>query len=125
MAFLVFADGTANLPKSMLDGIELLPCEYLVDDVPQVYQGDVDSFDGHSYYEGLRNGKNVRTSLLNTQLFLTRFSPLLEQGNDIIYIAMSSGPVIIFLIVLGLFSIGLFLLLYFLPREVPLAFIVW
>ena len=29
----------------------------------------------------------------------------------------------IFLIVLGLFSVGLFLLLCFLPREVPLAFV--
>ncbi len=77
MAFLVFTDGSANLPKSMLDGIELLPCEYLMDGVPQVYQGDVDSFDAHTYYEGLRNGKRVSTSLLNTQLFLTRFSPLL------------------------------------------------
>jgi DegV family protein with EDD domain len=62
-----------------------------MDGVPQVYQGDVDSFDAHTYYEGLRNGKRVSTSLLNTQLFLTRFSPLLEQGHDIIYIAMSSG----------------------------------
>ena len=33
-------------------------------------------------------------------------------------------PITIFLIVLGLFSIGLFLLLCFLPREVPLAFVV-
>ena len=30
------------------------------------------------------------------------------------------GPIIIFLIVLGLFSIGLFLLSCFLPTEVPL-----
>jgi len=33
-------------------------------------------------------------------------------------------PIIIFLIVLGLFCVGLFLLLYFLPGEVPLAFVV-
>ena len=33
-------------------------------------------------------------------------------------------PVIIFLIVLDLFSVGLFLLLCLLPREVPLAFVV-
>ena len=31
--------------------------------------------------------------------------------------------IIIFLIVLGLFFVGLFLLLYFLPREIPLAFV--
>ena len=33
-------------------------------------------------------------------------------------------PVTIFLIVLDLFPVGLFLLLCFLPREVPLAFVV-
>ena len=32
-------------------------------------------------------------------------------------------PITIFLIVFGLFSVGLFLLLCFLPREVPLAFV--
>ena len=33
-------------------------------------------------------------------------------------------PIAIFLIVFGLFYVGLFLLLCFLPREVPLAFVV-
>ena len=33
-------------------------------------------------------------------------------------------PVIVFLIALDLFSVGLFLLLCFTPREVPLAFVV-
>ena len=34
------------------------------------------------------------------------------------------GPITIFLIVLGLFCVGLFLLLCFLPIEVPLLFVV-
>ena len=91
MSFAVFADGTANLPKKLLDGISLLPCEYFVDDVPRLYLGDIDDFDGHAYYEDLRKGRNVRTSLLNTQLFLAHFTPVLERGLDVIYIAMSSG----------------------------------
>ena len=33
-------------------------------------------------------------------------------------------PITIYLVVLGLFSVGLLLLLCFLPREVPLAFVV-
>ena len=33
-------------------------------------------------------------------------------------------PITVFLIVLGLFSVDLFLHLSFLPREVPLAFVV-
>ena len=91
MGFAVFADGSANLPKEMLDGIDLLPNDYTVDGVAQTYWGDVDHFDGHAFYEGLRNGKQVKTSLLNTQLFLSRFAPILTQGRDIIYISMSSG----------------------------------
>ena len=91
MSFAVFADGTANLPESLLDGIRLLPCNYTVNDEPYTYWGDIDSFDGHSFYDGLRNGTVVRTSLLNTHLFLSRFAPVLTEGLDIIYIAMSSG----------------------------------
>ncbi len=91
MAFVVFADGTANLPRSLLDGIHLLPCEYTVDGVNHTYYGDVDRFDGHAFYEDLRHGRSVSTTLLNTQLFLSRFAPYLTQGKDVIYIAMSSG----------------------------------
>ena len=91
MAFAVFADGSANLPKELLEGIRLLPNEYTLDGVPVTYWGDVDDFDGHAFYEGMRNGSVVRTSLLNTQLFLSRFAPVLTQGEDIIYISMSSG----------------------------------
>ncbi len=90
-SFAVFADGTANLPKSMLDGIELVPAEYTVDGKPGTYRGDIERFDAHNYYESLRNGKTVQTSLLNTSSFLTCFSPALKAGRDIIYVSMSSG----------------------------------
>ena len=91
MSFAVFADGSANLPKSMLEGISLLPCEYTVDGEPRTYWGDLDTFDAHEFYEGLKKGKTVRTSLLNTQLFLSRFGTILTGGTDIIYVSMSSG----------------------------------
>ena len=90
-SFVVFADGCANLPQAMLEGIKLIPDEYLMEDVPQVYLGDVDHFDGKSFYDQLRSGKVAKTSLLNTHLFETHFRPELEQGNDIIYVSMSSG----------------------------------
>ena len=91
MSFAVFADGSANLPGSMLEGIRLLPCEYTVDGQPETYTGDLDHFDAHAFYEGLRSGKHIQTSLLNTHLFLTQFTPVLKKGLDIIYVSMSSG----------------------------------
>lgn len=91
MSFIVFADGTANLPGKLLDGIRLLPSEFTMDGVQHTYQGDIESFDVHAYYEGLRNGVIVKTTLLNTGLFMTNFEPLLKEGKDIVYVAMSSG----------------------------------
>ena len=91
MSFAVFADGSANLPNQMLEGITLLPCEYTLNGEPKVYWGDVDHFNGHDYYEGLKNGVKVGTSLLNAQIFYTHFTPVLESGQDIIYVSMSSG----------------------------------
>lgn len=90
-SFVVFADGCANLPQEMLGGIRLIPNEYLMDGVPQTYLGDVDHFDGHAFYQELRDGKIAKTSLINTHTFETHFRPALEEGNDIIYISMSSG----------------------------------
>lgn len=91
MKFQVFTDGSANLPKALLSDITLLPCSYHVADVEYIYLGDVDDFNAKDYYDQLRAGKHIKTSLLNTHLFMTRFSPVLSQGMDVIYIAMSSG----------------------------------
>lgn len=91
MSFKVFADGTANLPSSLLSGITLLPSEYTVNGTPVSYMGDIEHFDMHAYYESLRNGADVKTSLLNTGLFESHFEPVLKEGDDLICIAMSSG----------------------------------
>ena len=93
MSFSVFTDGCSNLPGRILDqlNIRVLPCSYVLDGVPGTYEGDIDAFDTHGYYEKLRNGSEMKTSLLNTHLFLTHFRPELEQGKDVIYVGMSSG----------------------------------
>lgn len=93
MSFTIFVDGSANLPGRLLEelDIKILPCSYTLDGVPGTYTGNLDSFDAHEYYEHLRQGGEVKTSLLNTQLFIDHFRPELEQGKDVLYISMSSG----------------------------------
>ena len=93
MSYTIFTDGCSNLPGSLLESlnIRVLPCSYVLDGVPGVFEGDIDAFDAHGYYDKLRSGSVMKTSLLNTHLFLTHFHPELEQGQDIIYIGMSSG----------------------------------
>ena len=93
MSFTIFVDGSSNLPGRLLREleIEILPCTYSMDGVPSTYDGSLDSFDAHSYYEMLRQGGRVQTSLLNTQLFLDSFRPVLERGEDAVYFSMSFG----------------------------------
>ncbi len=93
MSYTIFTDGCSNLPGRLQKELNIcvLPCSYVLDGEPGVFYGDMESFDSHSYYEKLRNGAVMKTSLLNTQLFLDHFQPELEKGLDVIYIGMSSG----------------------------------
>ena len=93
MSYTVFTDGCSNLPGHLLTSLDIrvLPCSYTLDDVPGVYDGSLDNFDTHAYYDKLRNGSVLKTSLLNTHLFLSYFRPELEKGLDVIYVGMSSG----------------------------------
>ena len=93
MPFTIFVDGSSNLPGSVTGALDIrvLPCSYTMDGRPSTYNGQLDSFDPQEYYEALRQGAKVQTSLLNTQLFLDSFRPELEQGRDVVYFSMSSG----------------------------------
>ena len=93
MSYTVFTDGCSNLPGRLLWELQIrvLPCSYTMDGKPGVYLGDIDAFDTHGYYDKLRAGAVLTTSLLNTQLFLDHFRPELEKGLDVVYVGMSSG----------------------------------
>ena len=93
MSYAVFTDGCSNLPGRLLKAlnIRVLPCSYVMDDVPGTYEGDIDAFDTKGYYNKLRAGSTMKTSLLNSHLFLDHFRPVLESGQDVVYIGMSSG----------------------------------
>lgn len=93
MSYAIFTDACSNLPNHLLTELDIrvLPCDYVMDGIPGTYRGDMDAFDFHAYYNKLRAGSDLKTSLLNTHLFLSHFRPELEQGKDIVYIGLSSG----------------------------------
>lgn len=93
MAFAVFTDSCSNLPGALAKslGIRVLPCSYTVNGQVVEYDGDVDSFDAHAYYDRLRAGVEVKTSLLGIQTFLDHFQPALQEGMDIVYTGLSAG----------------------------------
>ena len=93
MTYAVFTEGASNLPGRILKeyGIRVLPCSFCMDGVHLQYEGDIDAFDSHAYYDRLRAGAQMKTTLLNSHLFETAFRGALEQGLDAVYVGMSSG----------------------------------
>lgn len=93
MSFTLFTDSFSNLPGRLLQelDIRILPCTYMVDGKLCHYDGDIDHFDSKAYYDLMRQGKVITTTLLNAQLFIEHFRPCLEAGQDVVYVGLSSG----------------------------------
>ena len=93
MSFALFTDGCSNLPGKLLRelNIRVLPCTYTVEGESVTYSGDIEQFDSKEFYDKLRSGLQIKTSLLNAQLFMDHFRPALEQGLDVVYVGLSSG----------------------------------
>lgn len=93
MRFVVFADSGCNLPQRKLQelGIEVVPFSYELDGELIVCPKYPDGFDGQSYYNRLRQGAQVKTSLINAEAFYQAFRPVVEAGKDVLYVGISSG----------------------------------
>ncbi len=93
MSFALFTDSFSNLPGKLLRSlnIRVLPCSFLMDGEPVHYDGDIEAFDAKAYYDGMRQGKRITTSLTNSKLFMEYFRPILQQGKDVLYVGLSSG----------------------------------
>ena len=86
----IFTDLAANLPQHTVEehDIQLLHLTYTVDGVendPNV------PFDAIPFYEAMRKGADVKTSMPSPGNARDAFVPFLEQGDDIICICLSSG----------------------------------
>ncbi|MBQ7059915.1 MAG: DegV family protein [Firmicutes bacterium] len=90
--FTIVTDTSANLPTPMAKeaGLLVLPFTYTIDGKTYAAE-DTEAFDGVSFYEKIRRGMLVTTSLINVQAYLDHFTSLAESGQDILFISMSSG----------------------------------
>lgn len=92
MGFAIVTDTSANLPDAMLQkhAVGVVPFSYFIEDTAHTCP-DIDAFDGTAYYNAIRGGTRVTTSQINPYRYLESFTPLLEDGQDILYVGMSSG----------------------------------
>ena len=86
----IISDFGCNLPDHLVEryGIEIIPTTLQIEDEKSVFSNEIDIFD---FYRMLREKKMIRTSAINMQTFRNYFGKILENGDDVVYIGMSSG----------------------------------
>ena len=93
MSYTLFVDSGSNLPARKLQelSIRVVPFHYELDGKLIRCPDYPDGFDGHSYYDRLRAGAVVKTSLINSADFYNAFRPEVAAGSDVMYVGLSSG----------------------------------
>lgn len=92
MSFTILTDTSANLPTPLLKehDIHVIPYHYFIGD-KQYSCLDTEGFDGKKFYKAMRLGADIKTSAINFQSYIDFFGKFLEQGQDILFVSMSSG----------------------------------
>lgn len=86
----IFTDTAANLPMKLLEeyGIRAVPLTYEVDGVESDHSID---FNGPAFYEAMRKGAEVKTSMVNPQKAAQAMEKSLQAGLDVLYLGISGG----------------------------------
>lgn len=92
MSFAIMTDTSANLPTGDAEkyNIGVIPLSYCVDAQEHTCL-DTRAFDCQGYYEAMKAGAKITTSQINPQKYADYMTPVLEQGQDILFVGMSSG----------------------------------
>ncbi len=91
--FVIITDSTSDVPQHIVEkyNLDYIPME--VNFGPEVLKQYLDERDFKlaDFFARLDNKERAQTSLINMQTFITKFTPYLEEGYDIIFIGLSSG----------------------------------
>lgn len=90
----LFTDSSANLPETLVAerDISVIPLTLMAGS-KEIVCFDPAGFDGEAFYDMLRRepSLSLKTSMTNSAAFEEAFTPALEAGEDVLYVAMSSG----------------------------------
>ncbi|MCD7785820.1 MAG: DegV family protein [Oscillospiraceae bacterium] len=88
----LFTDTSANLSPAVIKehNIELVHFHYSIND--EVIEYDtLEGFDGKSFYKAMREGADIKTSMVNIIDYMKAFEPALQDGDDVLYVGMAGG----------------------------------
>lgn len=91
--YVIMTDSSCDLPQELADqlGLEVLPLEVMADGKNYRNWLDGREIGFKEFYKLAREGKELKTSAVNTAAFEEKMEKLLEEEKDILYIGFSSG----------------------------------
>ncbi len=93
MSYRIFTDNGSNLTREMYEeyGIEVLSLKFNIEGKEYVSYKKGTTIDLEMFYDKMRNKEPITTSLVNADEFATAFEEPLANGEDVLYIGLSSG----------------------------------
>ncbi|HHZ06803.1 MAG TPA: DegV family protein [Clostridiales bacterium] len=91
--YIIFTDSTTDLTPDMITTLEVqvMSLTYSMNNKTYKNTPDHSDMDIKIFYDNLRNGDTATTAQINPSDMVRVFEPVLQDGNDILYIAFSSG----------------------------------
>lgn len=91
--YVIVTESTADLPVKIIEefDIKVIPMSFELDGKVYTNYPDNREMDPGEFYQRLSNGEKSTTSLVNTGQFIEFFEPIIENGQDILYVGFSSG----------------------------------
>ena len=91
--YVIMTDSSCDLSQELADqlGLEVLPLEVMADGKNYRNWLDGREIGFKEFYKLAREGKELKTSAVNTAAFEEKMEKLLEEGKDILYIGFSTG----------------------------------
>ncbi len=90
-SFIIFTDSGCDIKPEILENwnVKYAKLSFAFDTDGVVLTDD--TIESKTFYDRMRNGEVAKTSAVNIETFKNAFRPLIENGNDILYIGFSSG----------------------------------
>ncbi|MCL2527744.1 MAG: DegV family protein [Defluviitaleaceae bacterium] len=88
--YIVVSDSCGDLPPNLAEGIEIIPYIYTLDGKDYYSYPDYREQPVKDFYNLLRAGKMASTTQVTPQRYVEVWEPMLQEGNDILYICLSS-----------------------------------
>ena len=92
-SYVIFSDISADIPVDYAKehDIRFISMQYTIGDEDRVCEGIEEEAVLKRFYDGQRNGDLTRTSQIAPQNYMDVFASILQEGEDILYLSLSSG----------------------------------